>query len=98
MGDSNPKCQQEKKTLTYSYPKFYIRSVMKWDMGSLMSSKNELYKAINYCLKPVKEDLANIDKRAKEISNQLNQIESRVKALSNQLANIEEAVKTKSKV
>jgi predicted nucleic acid-binding Zn-ribbon protein len=66
--------------------------------GDFVSSKGELYKAINFCLKPVKEDLANIDVRAKAISTQLDQIESRVKALSNQLGNIEEAVKTKSKV
>lgn len=71
---------------------------MHYEIVNFMSSKIELYKAINSCLKPIKEDLTNIDKRAKDISVTLSQIEARVKALSDQLANIEDAVKTKAKV
>jgi predicted nucleic acid-binding Zn-ribbon protein len=57
----------------------------------------DLYKAINACLKPVKDDLADVDKRVKAIMAQLNEIEKRVKTLSNQLTNIEDAVKEKTK-
>jgi predicted nucleic acid-binding Zn-ribbon protein len=58
----------------------------------------DLYKAINFCLKPVKEDLANIDIKVKEIGTQLDKIQARIKALSDQLANIEQSVNQKSKV
>jgi septal ring factor EnvC (AmiA/AmiB activator) len=57
----------------------------------------DLYKAINACLKPVKDDLAKVDDRVKAIMAQLDQIEKRVKALSTQLVTIEEAVKQKPK-
>jgi septal ring factor EnvC (AmiA/AmiB activator) len=61
-------------------------------------SQAELYKAINSCLKPVKEDIAEVDKRVRAIMTQLDTIEQRVKGLNDQLTNIEEAVKPKSKV
>lgn len=57
----------------------------------------DLYKAINACLKPVKDDLAKVDVHVKEIMGQLDQIEKRVKALSEQLTNIEKAVAQKPK-
>lgn len=57
----------------------------------------ELYKAINACLKPVKDGLAKVDERVKVIMGQLDIIEKRVKALSDQLTIIEKAVAQKPK-
>lgn len=65
-------------------------------IGVLMSQ--DIYRAVNACLKPVKDDLSKIDDKVKAIIGQLNQIEARVKNLSDQLTNIEESVKQKSKV
>lgn len=45
-------------------------------------SRNELYKAINSCLKPVKENIAEVDKRVQSIMSQLDQIEVRVRILA----------------
>lgn len=58
---------------------------------------DELYKAINYCLKPVKKDIDDVDKRVRQIIEQLNSIEGRVKSLGDQLTNIEKAVEEKAK-
>ncbi len=60
-------------------------------------SSPELYKAINACLKPVKDDLAKVGERVKAIMGQLDMIEKRVKTLSDQLTIIEKAVAQKSK-
>jgi len=58
-------------------------------------SRSELYKAINSCLKPVKDNIAEVDKRVQSIMSQLDQIEVRVKNISSQLDTIEESVKEK---
>jgi len=58
-------------------------------------TRSELYKAINACLKPVKDDLAEIDKRVRAIMTQLDQIEGRIRDISSQLDTIEESVKEK---
>jgi len=60
--------------------------------------KDDIYIAINKCLKPVKEDIGKIDAHIKAIMEQLNEIEAKVKTLKEQLTNIEDAVKQKSKV
>lgn len=67
-------------------------------MLCLSITEKELYEAINHCLKPVKQDLAIVDKRVKSIVAQLDKIEVRVKNLGDQLTNIEGAVKAKTKV
>lgn len=59
--------------------------------------KGDLYVAINACLKPVKDDLGEVDKRVKAIMAQLDGIEKRVKDLGTQLTNIEQAIKEKVK-
>ena len=58
-------------------------------------SRSDLYKAINACLKPVKEDIAEVDTRIRAIITQLDQIEDRVKAISSQLDTVEESVREK---
>ena len=66
-------------------------------MVILPISKGELYQAVNSCLKPVKDDLADVDKRVRAIMAQLDKIEERVKNLGGQLTNIEKAVEEKAK-
>ena len=60
-------------------------------------NRSELYKAINSCLKPVKEDLETIDKRAQAIIIQLDEIEGRIKDIKDQLDTIEDSIEEKVK-
>ena len=55
-------------------------------------SRDQLYQAINSCLKPVKENLNEVDTRVRQIIVQLDSIESRVKVLQKQLTSIEKSV------
>ena len=58
-----------------------------------MSIKREdLYKAIRSSLKPLKEDLEDIDKRVRAIMSQLDDIESRIIEIKSQLDIIEKSV------
>ena len=71
---------------------------LNWLLGVFMSIRSgDLYKAINACLKPVKDDLGEIDTRVRAIISQLDNIEERVKNLGEQLTHIEKAVEEKAK-
>ena len=76
--------------------KFYIFIAL--IKGRCILVSQNIYQAVNSCLKPVKDDIDQISTRVQTISSQLDKIESRIKALSDQLTNIEDSVKQKSKV
>jgi septal ring factor EnvC (AmiA/AmiB activator) len=63
----------------------------------LSIKKGDIYVAVNACLKPVKDDIAQIDQRVKAIMVQLDIIEKRIKELNAQLTSIEDTIKQKPK-